>query len=508
MHYSEFAQRIKQKYPGAYDSLDDRDLAQRVIDKYPQYATAVDMSGPSMAESAVRGAAQGLTLGHADELTGALESLMTDKSYEQARDESRANYEAAHEAHPVVSTISEMGGSTPAYLLGAAGGLPGMAAVGALQGEGKSDAPIISKETAINAGLGAGLNMALHGAGKWVSGKLASLAPKAEEQAVRAIGGTANEIRNLGEAKSHELGRTILNKKLLNVAPGELPDQIAAMKAEIAPIYEKFLGSVPEEKWLKPQQIVDDLEALKTQLTKGGTGGYDADKIALVDKAIATIEGKPAKAVSLPGESFEELGLPPKVELPELPNRPGTALAPETVKGIKTDLQDVAKWQQGENTLRGNTNRAIAGTVRRTFEKSLDDVPGTEAYKAANKAWGQTEVLEDMAMRTAAKSFGAPIVTGTDAAFGALGMLTGSPVRAIESMGIRRAIRFVFSPKNIARTYDALSKNAGLAEPIFGKFAPIIVNAARRGPQALAVTHYTMQQRDPAYREMFGGEEQ
>jgi len=43
-------------------------------------------------ESALRGAAQGLSLGFADEITGGVESLLSDKTYDQARNESRENY--------------------------------------------------------------------------------------------------------------------------------------------------------------------------------------------------------------------------------------------------------------------------------------------------------------------------------------------------------------------------------------------------------------------------------
>ncbi len=62
-------------------------------------------------ESFARGAAQGLSLGFADEITGFLESLGTDKTYTQARDESRENYAVAHEANPKTSIAGEFGGA-------------------------------------------------------------------------------------------------------------------------------------------------------------------------------------------------------------------------------------------------------------------------------------------------------------------------------------------------------------------------------------------------------------
>lgn len=54
----------------------------------------------SRLESLGRGALQGATFGFADEISGAAESLFSDKTYQQARDESRANFDHAKESHP------------------------------------------------------------------------------------------------------------------------------------------------------------------------------------------------------------------------------------------------------------------------------------------------------------------------------------------------------------------------------------------------------------------------
>ena len=38
MDYREFASKIRNKYPGAYDDMDDRMLAEKIVQKYPQYS--------------------------------------------------------------------------------------------------------------------------------------------------------------------------------------------------------------------------------------------------------------------------------------------------------------------------------------------------------------------------------------------------------------------------------------------------------------------------------------
>jgi hypothetical protein len=43
IYYTDFAAKIKQKYPGAYDNVPDLKLAEKVIEKYPVYASQVKM---------------------------------------------------------------------------------------------------------------------------------------------------------------------------------------------------------------------------------------------------------------------------------------------------------------------------------------------------------------------------------------------------------------------------------------------------------------------------------
>ena len=65
---------------------------------------------PSKWEAIWRGAAQGATFGFADEIAGGLEAAFTDKTYDQARDESRTAHKAAREEHPLTYGGAELGG--------------------------------------------------------------------------------------------------------------------------------------------------------------------------------------------------------------------------------------------------------------------------------------------------------------------------------------------------------------------------------------------------------------
>ncbi len=141
--------------------------------------------GPSELESGIRGAAQGISLGFADELTGAVETaLQTAKNpseitnildnYRKFRDESRANYEAAQQANPKSYLAGELvGGVVPVLGTGgtAAGASLGKLALqgakmgatyGAATGAGMSKSDLtegdvggLLKDTAIGATSGA-----------------------------------------------------------------------------------------------------------------------------------------------------------------------------------------------------------------------------------------------------------------------------------------------------------------------------------------------------------------
>lgn len=107
----------------------------------------------SKTESGLRGAAQGISMGWADEATAAIESALSDKDYQQALEESRTAYKAAEQANPYTYLAGEVGGGValPGFGMAQAAKAPTMlaklakmgmigAATGAVQGAGTSEA--------------------------------------------------------------------------------------------------------------------------------------------------------------------------------------------------------------------------------------------------------------------------------------------------------------------------------------------------------------------------------
>lgn len=116
---------------------------------------------PGSAEALLRGAAQGASMGFADEVTGAGEAagdVLLDPNtslsdfmnkYRQHRDESRANYKAAAEAHPYLTGAGNLAGGVGMGI--ATGGLGAGAAGAAKVGLGTA----LKKAAVTGAGIGA-----------------------------------------------------------------------------------------------------------------------------------------------------------------------------------------------------------------------------------------------------------------------------------------------------------------------------------------------------------------
>lgn len=174
--------------------------------------------GVGYGESAARGAAQGLSLGFADEITGALESATSDKTYVQARDESRANYDTARQANPMTSVAGEIGGGIAGAFLPGMGLAKGAglaketllgAKLGGVAGLGYSQADLtegefgqLAKDAAIGTAFGGATGLVGGGASRVVGGA----ARKVGQIAHDAIDPVTQRLLALGATKKNFMG--------------------------------------------------------------------------------------------------------------------------------------------------------------------------------------------------------------------------------------------------------------------------------------------------------------
>jgi hypothetical protein len=275
---------------------------------------------PGKLESFGRGALQGQTFGFYDELTGLVESAITDKSYRQGRDESRAANRRAKDENPWSYGIGEVGGGVGgAALTGGAGlaakaGLTGVkaaaalgAAEGALAGVGSAEGGIDdSIKSALIGGVTGG---ALAGAAGKIFGKYAS---GAERRAVRdttrelSEGALPTQSRRFSDIG--ELGFEVLepDKAFMRAAKSRpekaaeiAKDRLGDLAPQTKPIYQKLnkeVGWVPISHW--ENHFNDQIDRVRRNF------GAD-DKIA--DALEEARDGFLAKARAEYGKNVKEI---------------------------------------------------------------------------------------------------------------------------------------------------------------------------------------------------------
>lgn len=177
-------------------SLEDFEQAER---EAAQRRAIKAANAPGIGESVVRGAAQGLTFGYADEIAARLRSVGDKRSYREIRDDIRRQDKAAEEANPIAFGVADVLGSlAPAVVTGgaAAGARVGGtvartalagAAEGALAGSGYSEADTIEgvlADAAKGAAIG-GVTGAI--AGKLTDNAIATAESKATQQFAQDI---------------------------------------------------------------------------------------------------------------------------------------------------------------------------------------------------------------------------------------------------------------------------------------------------------------------------------
>ena len=221
---------MKKKNKPQWD--DGQDIEE--IGTSPSWDDGQDIEDIGYAESGLRGTAQGLTMGSIDEITGFLESLISDKSYEEARDESRSAYKEAEEANPGTYMAGDVAGSIGTMFVPGLGLAKGaslaaqtgkLGALGVAEGFGRSEEDTVSglaKDAIIGGTIGAVAPGAIKGIGKAAKGIGAAaegakkVLPGVEGSATNKVAaGTQNFLYGTGEDASHkaaDMAKTLDNE--------------------------------------------------------------------------------------------------------------------------------------------------------------------------------------------------------------------------------------------------------------------------------------------------------
>lgn len=219
-------------------SLSDEELLaladQTGVSTQPKKAEPIVTS----AESALRGVAQGVTVGFADEIAGALESTLSDKPYEQARNESRQAFAQAQQANPNAYLMGEIAGGvgTTVATGGISAGYRGAAIVGGLAGIGFSNrtGSALLKDAAIGSAFGIAGEKVAKGVGRYIQKMFKNSSPVTKET-FEALGETTRPENVKFEAN--------LMKDAFNGRYGSADDWIAS--AEFGARVQKELDETP-----------------------------------------------------------------------------------------------------------------------------------------------------------------------------------------------------------------------------------------------------------------------
>jgi len=192
-----------------------------------------------------------------------------------------------------------------------------------------------------------------------------------------------------------------------------------------------------------------------------------------------------------------------------------------SLKGLNTFKQDLRQGisYQGENA-------DIVAQAKKNFTKDLnellidrsrkvDSFAGTnltESLIKSNKEYGAfstgAKAAENSAIKQQLESSSAPVLGG-------LGYLAKGVKGASAGLALsagKKAINH-YGNNFAATSLNKLSKLVKAAPQTFGKFAPVLQDAATRGATSLSATHFALYQNNPKYREMIDpmqelGEEQ
>lgn len=500
-----------------------------IVDEKPKF----DPSRPYTAvedateiDSALRGAAQGASFGFADEITGGLESLFTDKSYEQARDESRANYKAAENANPKSYMTGEIGGAIASSFIPGLGLAKGatlaanvgkMGAIGAATGLGMSDADLTkgdylgaAKDTAIGFALGAGSEYGLSKAGPLV------------EKAIDKYPPMKSSIKGLGklvgvntEAIDHYYKRPDAVKNANTVS--EIADSVLNLnnkESDLSLLYEKLKG-LSNDSW---KSLDDKASPLSKAEFKQAIDDYqnslkigNAIPSSNKQKAFNALEGLKERIEPL-GDNWNQVDSKKLIQQIDSDinwNSPDYKETNEALKSIRdfTDsrlkkqnpvydkrVSDEADFIQGiENVKKYLSNRLNPDDYTK-FERAMKSVlRGKEPdnLNPVNKAFdfikehAKTDNIELLKDAWTKDQFEKQITNGSRNTFlgnaiGQIGGVGGSITGALTGYAADK-----FGPKTVQRLADVNM----LINKVPSKFRKPLLEAQKRGTDSLLATH-------------------
>lgn len=504
----------------------------------------------SAVAAGVRGFNQGATLGWADELIGAVESIdkgfsdTTEQlaqrwgsilrggagglpgekhdplSYEQARDAQRALEAQAREQRPEVYLPAELAGTvaTSRGLGPLARGYAGAAATGAATGAGVSEA-----ETPMGVAGGAVLGAGLGAAGEKAGRLLGAGASKVRDWVLKRAG---RGIQEAGE-RSLAMGKTDIGKRVQS-ARGEAGAAASRAGNITSNIDEIVLPeSVPQRTVAEARGAIEQqLQALDNAIgaaeAKAVASGIDPAAAGVGRRGEFLAKGSRFEAAQKGADKLrylqaarEELqqrleGLAGRAADEVLPDTAGELRAAQAALKADPRFLDL-KQNLLKNALKDFPEAAADAVAKReAYRQALENQERDVAERARQLLSGEAawEQVKQRAQRYAAPLAGSlgggavgtlvGIGTGQDPMDAALFGLAGAGARP----ALRSIARMAQHPAVASRAWTGLETLARMAPEALGPYAGPVLSAITRGPEALRALDKVLRDTDEQYARM------
>ncbi len=467
-------------------------------------------------QSLARGAAQGYTSFFSDEMTGLGESMALGTPYREARDESRKAYDIARRSNPATYGLGVAAGTlgqtlTPGLNIG--GKLTPMAA-GALQGGiagygiSESDRPDEQgAETLKGITGGAAFGRIM---GQMLPEAGPKLARSAEERAYKAAAG-----QSLSDLKREAAaGRVVQDEHGLSLSRGR-------------DLLQKDQAGGPVVGWLSKTEDIAPRLSKKREFFGG--------KIGEVGKAVD--ETIPDGAVSM-----ADISKSAQEQLSKLPrNRDTQALGQKVDQTIDSMFGEEAnmsfadaqnqknyfQWSPSKNMsmpadrdLHTILNNSLSRALEKGVEKAIPQADEQTAeilkqyrdYKSKYSTYAGADEqafarsLQNLSNRKVSPS---DYAAGLSSGSGTVAGLIGSGHSPVESaligggvgLGIGAINKFARERGSsfVARSSDAMARALESVPEVLGKYAPVLLEAQKRGAGQLMLTHQLLLKTKPDY---------
>lgn len=511
----------------------------------------------SVLESTLRGAAQGASLGFADELTGGAETageVFTDPTlrlkdlltrYKKNRDLSRENYRKAEADNPKSYLAGNVGGGiATAFVPGlnlAKGATLGKVAlqsagVGAAGGFGSSEREDIlglAKDTAIGGVIGGVAPGAINLAGKALAkgGQYVAKGAKAAGfQALKAFTDTSPEMAKKLLARTPEQIKGARTREEIAEAAvdavGALKSKVSQGSSEAFDILENESVKIPKKTFI--DAIDNEVKKLKRH------GSITAE----VDRDISRLEDTRRRTLAQKGDLFS--GAQTKSYIRQLDNAAqettsAGGFASDDVQALRNvrrevdgplkeaspayreKMSEVAKdvdvlkradklfgKDQTVNARLESLNRKNANPFVRSTLQDLDAAGGTKLSEELETGSIRDYFAKDTTNGARKTVMGTAVGAGLGALGGPFGSALGAGIGGMAGAALDKNAR------PIAEAALRLSQRLDPISGKLGRFAKPLLEAAKRGPAAFVLTHQTLLNTNEEYRktnETLGGKE-